>query len=177
METIGSLARRFGLSRSSLLYYNRIGLLQPSGRSRANYRLYSQADARRLSRICMYREAGVPLLEIKKILDTGGKTVRILQRRLEQLNEEISRFREQQRVILGLLKNRTHLRKTRTLDKQRWVEILRASGLSDDDMDRWHFEFERMSPEAHHDFLEALGIPAAEVAEIRRWCKQEIRRK
>jgi DNA-binding transcriptional MerR regulator len=177
METIGRLARRFGLSRSSLLYYNRIGLLRPSGRSRANYRLYNRANAERLSRICMYREAGVPLLEIKKILDTGGPTIKILQRRLEQLNDEISRFREQQRVILGLLKNRTHLRKTRTLDKQRWVEILRASGFSDDDMDRWHIEFERMSPEAHHDFLEALGIPAAEVKEIRRWCKQEMRRK
>jgi hypothetical protein len=41
MLTIGRLAERFGLSRSTLLYYDSIELLSPSARSDANYRLYS----------------------------------------------------------------------------------------------------------------------------------------
>ena len=41
MLTIGKLARKFDLSRSTLLYYDRIGLLKPSGRTRANYRVYT----------------------------------------------------------------------------------------------------------------------------------------
>ena len=40
MHTAGKLARRYALSRSTLLYYHRIGLLVPSGRSAANYRVY-----------------------------------------------------------------------------------------------------------------------------------------
>ena len=44
MFLITELAREFGLSRSTLLYYNRIGLLRPAGRSMAGYRLYSTKD-------------------------------------------------------------------------------------------------------------------------------------
>jgi len=39
MFLITELARKHGLSRSTLLYYDRIGLLTPSGRSEAGYRL------------------------------------------------------------------------------------------------------------------------------------------
>jgi len=35
-------------------------------------------------------------------------------------------------------------------------------------MDRWHGEFERTAPEKHQRFLELLGLPAAEIAAIRR---------
>lgn len=171
MLTIGTLARRAHLSRSTLLYYSRIGLLRPRGRSRSNYRLYSTADEERLAQICTYRQAGLSLREIKELLDGRGKTVRILERRLEQLNGEIARYRDQQRVVLGLLRNRARFHKTRTLDKKRWVELLRATGLTDEDMQRWHVEFERMSPEAHQDFLESLGIPPDEVNDIRTWSR------
>ena len=42
--TVGRLARRFGLARSTLLYYDRIGVLRPSARSAAGYRLYDAGD-------------------------------------------------------------------------------------------------------------------------------------
>src|SRR5574344_1987818 len=48
MHTIGQIAKRFALSRSTLLYYDTIGLLSPSGRSQANYRLYTDNDVRRM---------------------------------------------------------------------------------------------------------------------------------
>ncbi|MFC1747364.1 MerR family DNA-binding transcriptional regulator [Pseudomonadota bacterium] len=38
MHTIGEVSKRFSISRSTLLYYDAIGLLSPSGRSNANYR-------------------------------------------------------------------------------------------------------------------------------------------
>lgn len=50
MVTVGVLARRFGLARSTLLYYDRLGLLRPSSRSRAGYRSYSPADERKARR-------------------------------------------------------------------------------------------------------------------------------
>lgn len=44
MYHISQLAQQFGLSRSTLLYYDRIGLLSPSARSEAGYRQYSPAN-------------------------------------------------------------------------------------------------------------------------------------
>ena len=167
---ISQLAREYGLSRSTLLYYDRIGLLRPSGRSRANYRVYSRADRRRLAQICRYRRTGMGLETIAAVLAAPRqKTAQALERRLEALNQEIHELRRQQQTIVRLLKDRSLLAGARVLDKQRWVAVLREAGLDDAAMARWHVAFERMSPEAHQDFLEALGIAPDEIREIRAW--------
>ena len=172
MLTISQLASRFGLSRSTLLYYDSIGLLSPAMRSRANYRLYSDADVERMELIDLYRQAGLPLKEVARVLDSGqGAAARALGRRLRDVNSEIRRLRRQQQMIVGLLQSEAALRRTRSLDKEGWVAILRASGLSDDDMARWHVEFERLSPEAHQDFLESLGLEDEEIDRIREWSR------
>jgi DNA-binding transcriptional MerR regulator len=170
--TISQLARQFGLSRSTLLYYDSIGLLSPSGRSHANYRLYSEDDVRRMESIARYRSAGLSLADIARILDSGGnRLTELLEARLGALNDEIRGLRLQQKLIVRLLRHRDDLPATRHLDKAGWVAILRASGMTDDDMSRWHVEFERHSPEAHQDFLESLGIEHEEIDRIRRWSR------
>jgi DNA-binding transcriptional MerR regulator len=175
MHTVGRLARRFGLSRTTLLYYDSIGLLAPASRSHARYRLYGDDAVVRLGAICRYREAGVPLAEIRTILASGAtRTVAILERRLASLGHEIARLREQERVVVRLLARRSRQRLCRAMDKRAWVALLRASGLSDADMHLWHVEFERMAPEAHGDFLESLGIAPREVARIRSWARREV---
>jgi MerR family transcriptional regulator, thiopeptide resistance regulator len=176
--SISRLARRFGLSRSTLLYYDRVGLLSPSARSAAGYRLYGARDAKRLEAICRYRGIGLELAGIRGLLDEEGRatrasrTAQLLEARLVQLNAEVERLREQQRVIVGLLARPGRLGRARVLDKRGWVAILRASGLDDAAMHRWHVEFERMAPDAHREFLESLGIPKPEVARIRRWSRR-----
>jgi DNA-binding transcriptional MerR regulator len=170
--SVGRLGRRFGLSRSALLYYDRIGLLSPSVRSSAGYRVYGERDVQRLEAICRYREVGLRLEQIRELIDGRvGRAAELLEARLDQLNLEIERLREQQRVIVRLLANRKRLRASRAIDKARWVAILRAAGLDDDAMHRWHQEFERMAPNAHQDFLESLGLPKAEIARIRKWSR------
>ncbi len=168
MYTVGRLAAIFGLSRSTLLYYDRLELLKPSGRSSGNYRLYTEADFRRLEQICLFREAGLPLKEIRAALESGeGQLETFLERRLEDLNHDIGRLREQQRLIVGLLKNRRALEKIGVMNKETWVALLAASGFSEDDMQRWHEEFERTAPEKHRAFLEFLCIPEDEIEIIR----------
>jgi DNA-binding transcriptional MerR regulator len=170
--TIGQLARRFGLSRSTLLYYDSIGLLCPSERTASNYRLYSDADLRRMESIDVYRKAGLPLKDIARVLDGGDSELSgLLERRLHAINGEIRDRRRQQTMLVTLLRNKAALRGARHLDKESWTAILRATGLSDDDMRRWHVEFERLSPEAHRDFLESLGIEDDEVVRIRDWSR------
>jgi len=170
--TISQLARRFGLSRSTLLYYDSIGLLSPSARSRANYRLYSAADVERMEAIDQYRRAGLPLADIARLLATdGGELTGLLESRLRTLNDEVRGLRHQQTLILRLLRNRDALPSTRHIDKDGWVSILRAAGMSDADMHRWHVEFERHSPEAHQDFLESLGLDRDEIDRTRDWSR------
>jgi DNA-binding transcriptional MerR regulator len=170
--SVGRIGQRFGLSRSALLYYDKIGLLSPSIRSPAGYRLYSDDDVDRLAAICRYRDIGLSLDQIRELLDgKPSRATELLEARLDQLNVEIERLREQQRVIVRLLANRKKLARTRAIDKQGWVALLRAAGLDDAAMHRWHIEFERAAPEAHHDFLASLGISKPEVARIRRWSR------
>ena len=168
--TVGRLAATFGLSRSTLLYYDSIGLLTPSTRSHANYRLYSKEDVARMERIRLYRQAGLPLKDIARLL-AGDDTAlgELLAARLNDLNREIRELRRQQRLIVKLLKNDAAFRDARAMDKAGWIDVLRATGLSEDDMRRWHVEFERLSPHAHQDFLEGLGIADAEITRIRSW--------
>ncbi len=168
MLTVSQLARRFGLSRSTLLYYDSIGLLSPSARSRANYRLYCEADVERMELVDLYRRAGLPLKDIARVLDgERGAAAELLAERLRALGREIHRLRRQQQRIVELLKSEAALRESRSLDKRGWVEVLRATGLSDQDMHTWHVEFERLAPAAHQDFLESLGLADGEIARIR----------
>ena len=170
--SIGQLARRCGLSRSTLLYYDRIGLLRPSGRSRANYRRYSEEDCRRLRLICTYRQVGLSMAGIGRILEAPRSRARdILEKRLIELGKEIGSLREQQHVIIRMLEDGELHKRIPVMDKDRWVSLLRAAGLDDNAMGRWHREFEKLSPRLHQEFLEGLGIPAEEVRLIRGWSR------
>ncbi len=173
--TVGALAKASGLSRSALLYYDRLGLLKPGRRSRARYRLYSAADADRLEQICLYRQMGIPLRDMRKLLAQSGASASagILKKRLRVLGREIENLRRQQRTIVQLLKQKLLLEGVEMISKDRWVAIMRAAGLKDQDMHNWHIQFEKMEPEAHQEFLESLGIKADEIAKIREWSRSQ----
>jgi hypothetical protein len=53
------------------------------------------------------------------------------------------------------------------ISKEKWVSIMQSCGFSEEQMHRWHAEFERSAPEEHQEFLEFLHIPAAEIKTIR----------
>ena len=172
--TIGALAKSAGLSRSTLLYYDRLGLLRTGHRSAAGYRLYSPADAGRLEQICLHRQMGISLKEIGALLRNpgGGTSVGILQRRLQTLDREIAALRRQQRCIVEILKQKAIYQGDEMINKKRWVEIMQAAGFSEEDMHNWHFQFEKMEPEAHQEFLQSLGIKPAEIAKIREYSRK-----
>jgi len=49
-----------------------------------------------------------------------------------------------------------------------FVEILKAAGITDEQMATLHSQFEEKAPEDHQRFLEALGIPQSEIVKIRK---------
>lgn len=62
----------------------------------------------------------------------------------------------------------------KNVTKDQWVEIFRAVGLTDDQMHRWHLEFEGRYPDGHQLFLEWLGIDETEIRRIREWSTGSI---
>jgi len=171
--TISQLAKKHSLSRSTLLYYDRIGLLQPCGRLDNDYRLYTEEDDRRLRKICLYRQTGLPLAEIRRILDRPKKDLAAaLERQLYEVLAQMEALRGRQRVIVELLKHRRLLEQVRNMDRDKWVQLLRASGFTDDDLARWHRDFERTDPQYHQRFLEFLGLPPDAIRSVRERSRQ-----
>lgn len=166
------MARKFGLSRSTLLYYDRIGLLQAFERTAAGYRRYSANDCKKLERICLFRHAGLPLAEIQKLLAANSEpSVKVLEKRLRELGEEILHLRGQQHMIIAMLKNMTDHAFRPAIDKQIWVEMMVSAGMDEEAMKAWHIEFERRAPEAHYEFMLSIGIPEIEARRIQEWSR------
>jgi MerR family transcriptional regulator, thiopeptide resistance regulator len=166
--SISQLARACRLSRSTLLYYDRLGLLEPAGRTGNGYRYYTVAEQRRLKRIGDFRQAGLTLKEIRAVLASGGKPgTRLLEARLCQTTENIVGLKKQQRLVAGMLRQVASGKLPPTVDVKLWVKMLRAAGMDEDGMHRWHAEFERLAPEGHREFLLSLGLPPREVEEVR----------
>ena len=172
MLTIGQVAKKYSLSRSTLIYYDSIGILTPSGRSESNYRLYSDNDLQKMDRIVLFRSAGLPLESIALLLEKeGGDLDSTLEKRLFSINSEIQGLRNQQNVILKILEIENLERHSRVITKEIWVSILKAAGLDEAGMRNWHIEFEKASPEGHQDFLESIGLNREEITTIRDWSK------
>lgn len=165
--TVARLARRCGVSRSTVLYYESIGLLKPSGRTPARYRQYSEKDAERLRQICAYRKAGLRLADIRAVLGAArSDAASVLRRRLLELDGEIETLRDHQRAIVRLLGHR-QLGSNQMMSKDKWVSIMKGSGFTEDQMNAWHVQFERSAPDEHQEFLQFLRIPADEIRTIR----------
>lgn len=68
-HTVSQVARLAHVTVRTLHHYDEVGLLVPSGRSRAGYRLYSDADLARLHQILLLRELGFSLDAIAQVVD------------------------------------------------------------------------------------------------------------
>jgi DNA-binding transcriptional MerR regulator len=173
MLSVSQIAKQFGLSRTTILYYESCGLLKPAHRTRTNYRLYGENEVRVLERVCLYRSVGLSVSSIRAMLSNPETDVAaLLRRRLQELDLDINRLREHQRVILRLLQSKNILRRTKNMTKDKWVSIMKAAGFSEDDMRRWHHEFEKAAPDDHNEFLNYLHIPAPEIKSIRDWSRK-----
>ena len=105
---VGDVARLSHVSVRALHHYDAIGLLTPSARSPAGYRLYSGADLRRLQQILFYRELGFALEEIAEILaDPAAGTDDHLRRQHRLLRER----RARDAALLGAIEREMEARK------------------------------------------------------------------
>ncbi len=69
MYRVSDFAEKAGVTVRTLHHYDRLGLLKPSGRTEAGYRLYGERDFARLQQIVTLKFIGLPLRQIKDLLD------------------------------------------------------------------------------------------------------------
>jgi DNA-binding transcriptional MerR regulator len=65
---VSEVARLAGVSVKALHHYDALGLVRPSDRTAAGYRLYSDADLLRLQQVLFFKALGLPLEEIGRML-------------------------------------------------------------------------------------------------------------
>jgi MerR family transcriptional regulator, thiopeptide resistance regulator len=93
MKTVGEVAELAGITVRTLHHYDELGLLSPSERSGAGYRLYSYDDLARLQEILIWRALGFSLAEIASLLDDPGHDrLAALERQRELVGRELDRL-------------------------------------------------------------------------------------
>lgn len=174
MMTVSKLASLCGLSRTTVLYYESQGLLKPELRSGSNYRVYGEREVNTLRQIRLYRSMGMSVREIRSVLSgRDNEVASALKRRLAEVDEEIEVLRGHQKAILKLLQNKSVQRnRGAKMTKDKWVEVMKAAGFKEEDMHRWHREFERSAPDDHQEFLQFLHISEKEITSIREWSRK-----
>ncbi len=94
-KTVGAVATLTGVSVRTLHHYDHIGVVVPSVRTSAGYRGYTDADIERLHLVLVYRAVGLPLDEIRTLLDAAdADVVAHLQRQQALLTEQACRLQD-----------------------------------------------------------------------------------
>ena len=138
MYLISELAERVGLSRTTLLYYEKLGLIH--GKRQANgYRVYSDKDRQRLKLLQHLQAGGLSLQECKSSLN-GKLDYEVLAKRLEALEQEL-------------------------IEKTKARELLSAL-LGQGSLKDWHEELQKNAPDLHQAWLETQGFSEAEAARL-----------
>ncbi|MCC2614898.1 MerR family transcriptional regulator [Aestuariibacter halophilus] len=169
MKTVTALAKAHGISRTTVLYYERRGLLHPKLRSANGYRWYGKEQENTLALILSYRDFGLPISKVCELINNKDNEQHnaALREQFQALEREIQSLRQQQHTIVALLQHPDLLQHS-GMTKDRWVNIMRTAGLSDEDMQNWHRSFEKMEPDEHQHFLASLGLSDSEISTIRK---------
>ena len=103
--TIGELAKRAGLPVKTIRFYSDEGLLPPSGRTDAGYRMYSERDLLRLDVIVTLRESGLDLATIGSILREEMDLATALELRLTAVQAHIVSLQQVAAAIRAALRS------------------------------------------------------------------------
>ncbi|WP_028862123.1 MerR family transcriptional regulator [Psychromonas aquimarina] len=145
MYRISELAAQVGLSRTTLLYYEKLGLIQ--GRRLGNgYRTYSDRDLQHLQLIQQLQAGGLTLKECKACLDSKVER-KILLNRLQLLDQEIAQKQKSRQLLAALLGE---------------------SGLRE-----WHESIDKIAPDAHLDWLIKQGFNEKEALRLK-WLSKDM---
>ncbi|MDP5255282.1 MULTISPECIES: MerR family transcriptional regulator [unclassified Vibrio] len=145
MYRISELAKKVGLSRSTLLYYEKQGLLH-GARQTNGYRLYSEDHLQQLRLLQQLQAGGLTLKECQSCLDNQVPRA-LLEKRLQRLEEDIAK-KQQARELLAALLGKGSLRP-------------------------WHQQTDRVAPDAHLAWLKQQGFNEQQALHLK-WLSKDM---
>jgi MerR family transcriptional regulator, thiopeptide resistance regulator len=119
-------AKLAGVSVRALHHYDRLGLLRPRQRSRSGYRLYSDKDFARLEQIVVLRFLGMPLKQIRRVLDAESNLGEALRRQQQVL---AGKRRQLDRAMQAISKAQGSVRGQRTPDWKLFQHIVQEMAM------------------------------------------------
>jgi MerR family transcriptional regulator, thiopeptide resistance regulator len=161
-KTVGAVATLTGVSVRTLHHYDHIGLVVPSVRTAAGYRGYTDSDIERLHLVLVYRSVGLPLDEIRTLLnDPDADEFAHLQRQHALLTEQAERLQDTIKAVEELM-NAHHKGIQLTAEEQ--VEIFGTTAFSDEyaaeaeqrwgDTDAWKQSQQRTASFTKEDWVQ-----------------------
>ncbi len=173
-KTVGAVAALTGVSVRALHHYDHIGLVVPSVRTPAGYRGYTDADIERLHLVLVYRSVGLPLDEIRVLLDDEDTdVVARLQRQHALLSEQADRLNDTIKAVEELMN--AHRRGIQ-LSAEEQVEIFGTTALREEyaveaeqrwgDTDAWEQSQQRSAGFTKEDWIEIKADGDALLAEL-----------
>ena len=88
--TIKDVEERTGLSRSSIRFYEKEKLIEPSRNERNGYRDYSENDVENIKKIAYLRTLGISIEDIRSIISEKVTLQEMLERQNEVLKNQIT---------------------------------------------------------------------------------------
>ena len=103
--SVGELCAKTGITRKTLFYYDRIGLLKPTARTGIQeHKYYDAASVHRLQHILRFRKAGLRIEEIRAILDDPACDIpTILQNAVQRCEAQQNTLKEQISLLKELM--------------------------------------------------------------------------
>ncbi|MFJ2558636.1 MULTISPECIES: MerR family transcriptional regulator [unclassified Streptomyces] len=99
LYAIGDLARRTGLTVKTIRFYSDAGIVPPTGRSPAGYRLYDIDAVTRLDLVRTLRDLGLDLPAIRKVLDREVSVPEVAAAHADALDVQIRTLRLRRSVL------------------------------------------------------------------------------
>ncbi|HCC11571.1 MAG TPA: MerR family transcriptional regulator, partial [Atlantibacter hermannii] len=128
---VGELAKRAGITVRTLHHYESLGLLLPSGRTAAGYRLYNAHDVQRLHTIQALTQMGLSLSDVRDTLENQSVSLNdIIGRQLTMLDEKLSRIATLRERLVTL---QSELQSGQEPDLSEWLTTLELMTM----YDRW----------------------------------------
>lgn len=137
MLTVKQLSKLAGVTPRTLHHYDEIGLLKPSRVGQNGYRYYGEESLLRLQQILFYRELGLPLEDIKKIVGRRDFDVMgALRSHKEALQKQVERLN---RLIHTVDNTINHLKGQIIMSNKAYFE-----GFSEEEQERYAAEAEEL---------------------------------
>lgn len=157
MKTVHEVAKLAGVSIRTLQHYDVIGLLRPSARSSAGYRLYSDDDLVRLQQVLLFRELEFSLKEIKAIVESPHfDQLRALDQQIELLELKRERLGKLIALAKRLRKEGANTMDFEPFDTSKMDEYAKAAKESWGSTPEWG-EYEQKSARRSKEDEVALG--------------------